>query len=108
MHTGVVSIESSSAGTLPRIPFLAGVQGCRIRVESPLPAELERIPLPATLHGAVPKRQAEFRAGRYCAMTALTALDARFAGCEVGRADSGAPVWPAGIVGSISHSDGMA
>ena len=108
MHTGVVSIESSSAGTLPRRPFFAEVQGCRIRVESPLPAELERIPLPAALHSAVPKRQAEFRAGRSCAMTALAELDPRFAGFEVGRGDSGAPVWPGGIVGSISHSDGVA
>lgn len=108
MHTALVSIESCSLVAPRCSPLLAGVQACRVRVESPLPPELERIALPPALHSAVPKRQSEFRAGRYCAMTALAALDPRFDGWDVARHDSGAPVWPEGVVGSISHSDGVA
>jgi len=54
---------------------------------------------------AVPKRRAEFAAGRHASALAL----ARF-GCTepVLRAESGAPRWPAGFVGSISHGAGVA
>lgn len=54
---------------------------------------------------AVPKRRAEFAAGRYASALAL----ARF-GCSepVLREPSGAPRWPVGFVGSISHGAGVA
>jgi len=54
---------------------------------------------------AVPKRRAEFAAGRHVAALAL----ARF-GCNepVLREPSRAPRWPAGFVGSISHGAGVA
>ena len=51
---------------------------------------------------AVEKRQREFRAGRCCARQALRAL-----GCEdtpIMHDQNGAPLWPQGIVGSITHS----
>ncbi|ROV69653.1 4'-phosphopantetheinyl transferase superfamily protein [Streptomyces globisporus] len=56
---------------------------------------------------ALPKRRAEFTAGRACSRAALAALS----GVEpppVPRAedDHGAPVWPEGVVGSITHCDG--
>ncbi len=62
------------------------------------------VTLPADLAGAVAKRRSEFLAGRLCAALAL-----RAAGLpqEVGRKGR-APVWPAGIVGAISHSDSRA
>lgn len=60
--------------------------------------------LPADLADAVPRRRAEFLAGRLCAMLALRAIGAP---PEVGRAGR-APVWPAGATGSIAHAGGRA
>jgi 4'-phosphopantetheinyl transferase EntD len=56
--------------------------------------------------GAVEKRRRDFTLGRACAHAALAQLN-RDAG-PIGRADDGAPVWPAGIVGSITHTEGYA
>ena len=55
--------------------------------------------------GAVERRQLEFATGRACARAALGRL-----GFEPGPIPSGprgAPQWPAGIVGSITHCDGF-
>ena len=52
--------------------------------------------------GAVPRRQREFLCGRACAHAALSAI-----GRDVGPVGVGAgrqPVWPPGVVGSISHA----
>jgi 4'-phosphopantetheinyl transferase EntD len=60
----------------------------------------------ASIARAVPKRRSEFAAGRHCAHLALADL-----GCgpaPIKRADSGAPLWPAGVVGSITHCAGYA
>jgi len=59
---------------------------------------------PDFLSRAVPKRRAEFLAGRALAGQALARLGATGA---VGRDSHGAPVWPRGMQGSISHSHGM-
>ena len=50
---------------------------------------------------AVPSRQAEFLAGRWCAHRALERVGA--AVVVVGRGKLGQPLWPRGITGSISH-----
>lgn len=69
------------------------------------PAEPEtwaEIALPAELERAVPKRRAEFRAGRRC----VTELYRR-AGLNLplpGWRETGGPLWPSGWIGSISHS----
>nr|WP_245876911.1 4'-phosphopantetheinyl transferase superfamily protein [Streptomyces uncialis] len=58
----------------------------------------------AVITRAVDKRRREFTTGRYCARQALTAL-----GVTPGplpRGERGAPVWPAGVVGSLTHCDG--
>jgi 4'-phosphopantetheinyl transferase EntD len=62
------------------------------------PAEAEHV------RGAVPKRRAEFAAGRWCARHALA---------ELGIVDftllpnaDRSPRWPPGVVGSITHTDG--
>jgi enterobactin synthetase component D len=64
-------------------------------------------PLPVELRNAVPKRRAEFLAGRAAAALALTE-----AGCAtpdaVARNADGAPAWPEGFVGSITHGGGIA
>ncbi|MCO6058585.1 4'-phosphopantetheinyl transferase superfamily protein [Pseudomonas sp. MOB-449] len=64
------------------------------------------IPAPANIQRAVAKRQTEFLAGRLCARAALLALTGRADVPALG--EDRAPVWPAGITGSISHSHGLA
>lgn len=59
------------------------------------------IDFPAPVARAVRKRQAEYFYGRLCARAALMALD------RVAPVASGAmrePLWPEGVVGSITHS----
>lgn len=68
--------------------------------EAPLHPEEE-----AALRGAGPKRRREFRAGRACARRALARL-----GVSPGPLPAGAdraPLWPPGVVGSLSHTAGL-
>jgi|SRR5690606_32973685 len=58
--------------------------------------------LPAELSGAGLRRRATFLAGRACAHAALAALNVRTSAIPIGA--GGAPVWPKGSVGSISHT----
>lgn len=58
------------------------------------------------IRNAVTKRQSEFIAGRHCAHMALAAHKISHGPIGVGTARQ--PLWPAGIVGSISHSHGYA
>lgn len=55
---------------------------------------------------AVPKRRIEFASGRKAARVAL-----QYLGCTAGPIPSATdrqPVWPEGVVGSISHANGFA
>ncbi|KQR16484.1 4'-phosphopantetheinyl transferase [Cellulomonas sp. Leaf334] len=69
-------------------------------------------PLPVPLHpseeagveNAVPARRAEYAAVRGCARTALRRLG--LADAAVPAGPDRAPVWPAGVVGSMTHVDG--
>ncbi|MCF2828829.1 MULTISPECIES: 4'-phosphopantetheinyl transferase family protein [Pseudoalteromonas] len=68
--------------------------------------EQQNILLPASLDKAVAKRRAEFLAGRICAKTCLA---------HFGQGDftllngsDRAPIWPANIVASITHTRGIA
>lgn len=85
------------------IPTGAMAQACHFD-QSPDPSCLTY--LPDRLKSAVPKRQAEFLAGRACAARAM----ARLGSCQtvVTIGADRAPVWPEGRVGSITHSDGFA
>lgn len=49
-------------------------------------------------------RRREFMLGRYCAHGALRRLGAPPAVVPIGAA--GAPAWPTGVIGSITHADG--
>ncbi len=63
--------------------------------------------LPAEAEGlgrAVAKRASEYAAGRRCARQALAALG--IVDFAVRRAADRAPIWPPGITGSITHTDG--
>ncbi len=59
------------------------------------------VTLPDALYSAVPKRRSAFLAGRLCAAHALRAAGLP----QVVGLQGRAPVWPHGVVGSISHSD---
>src|SRR5258708_7390046 len=71
----------------------------------PLGAEV-RSRLPQPLRHAVESRQREFLAGRLCAEFALRCLGA--ASTDVAMAGDRVPVSPGGVVGSITHSGGLA
>jgi 4'-phosphopantetheinyl transferase EntD len=49
------------------------------------------------------RRRVEFAGGRFCSRQAFVRLGVK--PCAVGRREDGAPVWPDGLVGSISHTD---
>ena len=58
--------------------------------------------LPIDFTGAANKREAEFTAGRLAAKQALTGLGIQ--GFTVLKGVKGDPLWPEGVVGSISHT----
>ena len=65
---------------------------------------LHNIALPPN-HRFSQKRLADFSTGRYCAIKALEQLGIQDAIIPIG--DERAPIWPEGIVGSISHCDSL-
>jgi enterobactin synthetase component D len=64
--------------------------------------------VPPFLRGATPRRLATYAAGRHCAMRALAAAGSPDWLRPIDRAPDGAPLWPRGYVGSISHTDAYA
>jgi 4'-phosphopantetheinyl transferase EntD len=81
-----------------------------VRTRAAYGDELDHVPLhpeeePAVAR-AVPKRRAEHAAGRACAREALAALGEKPVAIPRDNADRGAPVWPKGVIGSITHCDG--
>ena len=64
------------------------------------------VEVPASIQRSVAKRRAEFLAGRVCARAALQQLEGLNFTPAIG--EDRAPVWPAHIAGSITHSTGRA
>ncbi|CAM4403400.1 4'-phosphopantetheinyl transferase family protein [Pseudoalteromonas ostreae] len=65
-----------------------------------------QILLPQQLQKAVVKRRAEYLAGRLCAKQVLTALNVP---CfDIISGSDRAPIWPENIIGSITHTKGIA
>lgn len=60
----------------------------------------------ASVSRAIPKRVAEFAAGRRAAHNALAAIGSSDRNLPMG--EDRAPVWPQGIVGAITHDTGLA
>ena len=83
--------------------FPPGVAAAELRAPGD-PALLDPVEA-SSVAGAVPKRLGEFAAGRLCARRAL----ARFgiACFAVRAARDRQPLWPAGLVGSITHTQGF-
>jgi 4'-phosphopantetheinyl transferase EntD len=52
---------------------------------------------------AVTRRRVEFSAGRHCARRAMAQLG--YASCAIPAAPDRVPVWPSGLVGSITHTE---
>jgi enterobactin synthetase component D len=70
---------------------------------TPEACEIATFAVPGALRRAVPTRQREFVAGRRCAAAAMARLGQTSNGLPIGT--NGAPVWPGGVVGSITHTD---
>ena len=69
--------------------------------------QIPRHPAEAILvEGAVDKRRRDFALGRACARAALAQCG--LADAVIGQDAARRPVWPAGIVGSITHTAGYA
>ena len=62
------------------------------------------IPCPSYISRAVPKRKADYLAGRAISHAAMTTLGVQAQ--AITTAPSRAPVWPDGLTGSISHARG--
>lgn len=94
------SIERWLTQTAPSATGTAAGPIVRSRVFHPLE---ER-----AIIGAAPKRTREFRTGRALARAALGALNALPPTDDIIEAGPDrAPVWPKGVVGSITHSDAL-
>ncbi|HEX4179048.1 MAG TPA: 4'-phosphopantetheinyl transferase superfamily protein [Rhizomicrobium sp.] len=55
---------------------------------------------------SAPKRRRDFALGRACARAALASFG--HGNAVIAKGDNGAPVWPAGIAGSITHTGNYA
>lgn len=98
----------------------ADISTARIRLASQLPRGVACDLLPfdekcdfelfpseqVSVERAVERRRRDFAAGRHCARRALARLGLEQ--IEIPSGQDRAPVWPFGIVGSISHCDGLA
>jgi enterobactin synthetase component D len=62
-----------------------------------------KIHFPSSIESSVNKRQAEYLAGRRCAQLALRAHG--YDGFPVLSGEKREPIWPYGLVGSITHSN---
>ncbi|WP_460804085.1 4'-phosphopantetheinyl transferase family protein [Microbulbifer agarilyticus] len=80
--------------------------GCRFDVDRYQPSLFAEagILLPAQIARAVPQRQAEFLAGRYLAHSILGELHSpKREAPHIGIGERRDPLWPKGVVGSITH-----
>lgn len=96
-HGGSSSAARAYAALLPpAVIVVAASHNVMVRLD---PAEARAVA------AAVPSRVAEFTTGRACAHEALRRLGVPDG--SIGRGSRGEPLWPAGVVGSITHCDGL-
>jgi len=69
-----------------------------------LGAQFPGVVLPDSLSRAVPKRKAEFLAGRFCAREVLRVVAPEHAESPIAIGKNREPLWPLGIVGAITHT----
>ena len=100
-------ITEEDAFDLPQASWLRGFR-CyfqQTRYSDDLFAQ-HGVPLPADLRSAVQGRRGEFLAGRYTALKALQRWGLEAGVVSIGR--HRCPVWPVGLVGSITHDGATA
>ncbi|UUX48473.1 4'-phosphopantetheinyl transferase superfamily protein [Nisaea acidiphila] len=97
-----------SSWPFPDMGIPAAMVESRFESDVSTPADFAAmdVPLPDDLAEAVPMRRAAHLAGRICAREALRQCGS--AEMPVGRSPSGAPLWPKGCKGSITHAGRMA
>ncbi|WP_018023823.1 4'-phosphopantetheinyl transferase superfamily protein [Corynebacterium ulceribovis] len=61
----------------------------------------------ALVSGAVDHRKAEFGDARWCAHRAIESLTGRPSMTPILRGQRGMPMWPRGLVGSLTHTNGF-
>ena len=95
--------------TNPFASLLAGFCFCNFEfvATSTFPMKLHLdggidVGIPLQLSEAAPKRKAEFAAGRFCALNAISKMTAGIEKISSGK--SGEPIWPRGYTGSITHT----
>jgi 4'-phosphopantetheinyl transferase EntD len=95
------------AGSFPNPPVLEQILPSSVVVAATRNdiADAKLFPVEELVVGqAVEKRRREFTTARACARQALVRLG--FPAQEIPAGQRGAPCWPAGVVGSITHCDG--
>jgi len=82
--------------------------GCHISTKTSVESLVtnENIVIPNTIKKAVKKRQLEFIAGRYCAKKCMDSYG--ISTTEIAIGENREPLWPDGIVASISHNQEFA
>lgn len=96
LETALASLAATELGqgfAVAVLPIGSGTESCADQ-------------LPVELSTASRRRRASFLAGRACARQALGTFGSSVGSIPIG--DAGAPVWPSGFVGSISHTNEMA
>jgi len=76
--------------------------------DADLAARFPGVALPATLARSSPERRVEYAAGRFSARAAVRTCAPEHAAASVGSGPHGEPLWPDGIVGTITHARGLA
>ena len=107
-RTDLLFVPRSALAPLGEGLAAAALRFPDLRPRDPLPGPpLPPSALPPGLERAVAKRQIESVAGRLAAREALRRLG-RGGDDWLGRGEDRAPIWPAGFLGAISHSGGLA
>ncbi len=100
LRRGVMTARRSAGLTAL---FPPGVEVFRFDGAETAPELMPGESLPGS--GVLPRRRSEFARGRACARAGLHALG--FGAPAVPVGPDRAPVWPAGVIGSITHCDGL-
>ena len=96
------------AVSTPQQSDMAALFSARVITVCGAPADLDEPPHPLeqpAVANAVEKRRRDFAAGRACARRALRQLG--YEDTAVPAGDRREPVWPDGVVGTISHTQGF-
>jgi len=98
-------MSSESVNQAPQIAALFAEGAVAYQTQDSFPADSLLPQEQQFLSKAVPKRIHEFAGGRACARAGLAQLGYRDVALPMGT--DRVPVWPAGMTGSITHTDGF-